>query len=49
LADAEIVAKFHDNARRATSAARAEAIAETMLALDAAPDLRAVADRLSLA
>jgi len=49
LADAEIVAKFHDNARRATSAARAEVIAETMLALDAAPDLRAVADRLSLA
>jgi 2-methylcitrate dehydratase PrpD len=49
LGDAEIVAKFHDNAARAASPARAAEIAEVILGLDTAPDLRAVADQLSLA
>ena len=49
LADAEILAKFHANAARAASPGRAAEIAEAILGLDAAPDVRAVADRLSLA
>jgi 2-methylcitrate dehydratase PrpD len=49
LTEAEILAKFHDNAARAVSRSRADEIAEAVLGLDAAPDIRAVADKLSLA
>lgn len=45
LGEAEILRKFHDNAARAVAAERAREIAETMLGLDAATDLREVARR----
>jgi 2-methylcitrate dehydratase PrpD len=47
LAEAEILRKFQDNAARAVAPERAHEIAETMLGLDAAADLRDVARRLS--
>jgi 2-methylcitrate dehydratase PrpD len=46
LAKAEILAKFHDNATRALAPERARDIAEAMLELDAAVDLRELAQRL---
>ena len=46
LAEADIMKKFHDNAARAVAPERARAIAETMLSLDSAADLRDVAERL---
>jgi 2-methylcitrate dehydratase PrpD len=47
LAEAEILRKFHDNAARTVAPQRAREIAETMLGLDTAADLRDVARRLS--
>jgi 2-methylcitrate dehydratase PrpD len=46
LSEAEILNKFRDNAGRAVAPERARDIAETMLGLDAANDLRDVAQRL---
>ena len=47
LGDDEILRKFHDNAGRAMAPGRANEIAETMLDLDRASDLREVAHRLA--
>jgi 2-methylcitrate dehydratase PrpD len=47
LTEAEILRKFHDNAARAVAPQRAREIAETVLGLDRASDLRDVAGRLS--
>lgn len=47
LGEAEILSKFHDNAARAVAPGRAREIAETMLGLDTATDLREIARRLS--
>ncbi len=46
LASADILAKFEDNMRGASASARAAGIAELILAIDVAPDLRRVADAL---
>jgi 2-methylcitrate dehydratase PrpD len=46
LSEAEIVRKFHDNARRAVAPERPAEIAEIMLGLDAAIDVRKIAQRL---
>ncbi|MGO8916514.1 MAG: MmgE/PrpD family protein [Stellaceae bacterium] len=46
LSAADILAKFHDNMRGAAATARAAEIAEMILTLDAAPDMRRVADAL---
>jgi 2-methylcitrate dehydratase PrpD len=48
LAEAEILQKFHDNAARVTAPERAREIAEAMLGLDNASDLRDIAHRLTL-
>lgn len=46
ISNADIVAKFMDNARTAVAAERAERIRDTVLALDALPDARALGDLL---
>jgi 2-methylcitrate dehydratase PrpD len=46
LSAGDILAKFEDNMRGAAASARATEIAEIILALDAAPDMRRVADAL---
>jgi 2-methylcitrate dehydratase PrpD len=46
LSETEILAKFRDNTRRAAAPERAREIAETILGLDTAGDLREVAGRL---
>jgi 2-methylcitrate dehydratase PrpD len=46
LADAEILAKFHDNAARAIAPQRARVIAEAILGLDKASDIGEVAQGL---
>jgi 2-methylcitrate dehydratase PrpD len=46
LSDAEILAKFRDNAGRSVAAERTQDIAEAMLALDKEPDLMRLAQKL---
>jgi 2-methylcitrate dehydratase PrpD len=46
LSAAEILAKFHDNAARAVARERAREIADVILGLDAAGDVREIANRL---
>ena len=47
LSEADILAKFHDNAARAVASERARAISEAMLGLDTASDLREISQRLA--
>jgi 2-methylcitrate dehydratase PrpD len=47
LSEADILAKFHDNAARAVAPERARAISEAMLGLDTASDLREIEQRLA--